>query len=632
MNKLIETAFEYKNRGFNPVPLLKEMKKPPMGFDFDHYFTMPMTEDEIKEWFSKSEVGNIGIILGKISGLIGVDIDDPSLVQETLQKYPTDMAVKTAGGGCHLYFKYPDDVTLPSKEINGLEIYTGSRLFVAPPSFAISEHNGIKKSGNYEWIKNGNPLPLPYSLMILMLGTNGSSSRTGKYTRNEVMDMLNYAIEHKQFIPKQHDDTVYYGSLIRAGDGISIDETKQLMLELDKNDPTPIGSHAVISSVERAYKISEEKNQLIQVHFNENNFNGTTSTQFRQPIKKSYESYDERRERLWGYEPKWLIDDWVFDEAVTLIAAPPQRFKTWLCADMAWSVVTGNDFLGQYPVNRSGNVLIIQQEDAENKLQDRYDRINLAYSNMNEPEVKENGSEYILNFNRNLDNQVYFTRQDLYNFNFKDENSIKELEQIIVETKAVMVIIDPLYSTNGDTEKYFSDMGNQIIKSLKPIRQRTGCTFILVHHTTKSGDTLDVNKVWGSQIMLAAFESKIILAMENAEKPTEISIGRNYKDTGNLDVIKLKFNIDRHSFAYSVNVSEANKEDKRSFMLITYLSEHGPTKYGDLRKEFDEKFEMSSGSQLSSFMKKRPEIFVSQGNGNWSLTPDYLKGKKNEHN
>ena len=64
-----------------------------------------------------------------------------------------------------------------------------------------------------------------------------------------------------------------------------------------------------------------------------------------------------------GNQVSWLVQDWLPEATIGFVVAPPGSSKTWLAFDMAVSVAAGAPFLGEYPVQRTGPVLVIQQED-----------------------------------------------------------------------------------------------------------------------------------------------------------------------------------------------------------------------------------------------------------------------------
>lgn len=146
---LVDHALEYRNLGFSVIPLIQGGKIPPKGFSPVEYRDKIATEDQIKGWWSNNPNYNIGIITGKLSNLLVIDIDTDE-GYENMNQYIPDTIVtptaKTPRGGQHLYFKYPKDcnITIGAGIIPGTDFRGEGGHIVAAPS-----KNG--NGGNYIW-------------------------------------------------------------------------------------------------------------------------------------------------------------------------------------------------------------------------------------------------------------------------------------------------------------------------------------------------------------------------------------------------------------------------------------------------------------------------------------------------
>lgn len=115
--------------------------------------------EKITEWWSKAPMANIGIPMGKKSGLVALDVDtrhdgDKSLTDliEEFGELPETISATTGSGGKHYVFKYTEELCL--KNVvgfrDGLDIRTQGGLIVAAPS--------MHQSGNrYEWDAGKSP-------------------------------------------------------------------------------------------------------------------------------------------------------------------------------------------------------------------------------------------------------------------------------------------------------------------------------------------------------------------------------------------------------------------------------------------------------------------------------------------
>ena len=72
---------------------------------------------QIDEWWTRWPDANIGIVTGKISGLLVIDVDPRhggnKSLDDLFKKHgkPKTYVVGTGGGGLHLYFQYPKGET-----------------------------------------------------------------------------------------------------------------------------------------------------------------------------------------------------------------------------------------------------------------------------------------------------------------------------------------------------------------------------------------------------------------------------------------------------------------------------------------------------------------------------------------
>ncbi len=112
-----------------------------------------MDSEKIKTWFSVEPDTNIGLLTGKESGFIVLDIDPrnggDALLMELEEKHgalPKSLRAKTGGGGQHILFKYPHAITsMKGKLGNGLDIKSDGGYIVAAPSRHAS-------GAAYEWL------------------------------------------------------------------------------------------------------------------------------------------------------------------------------------------------------------------------------------------------------------------------------------------------------------------------------------------------------------------------------------------------------------------------------------------------------------------------------------------------
>ncbi len=149
-------SFDLLHKGWSVIPV--SIDKRPL-VDWKKYQIEKPGEADLFEWFGSRflDKANIGIITGKVSGIVVVDVDPRHGGNNEKFKDLGTLAVKTGGGGWHYYFRYEDGLQNQAGIQPGIDIRAEGGYIVVPPS--------VHPSGNtYEWI--GDPettpiLPIP---------------------------------------------------------------------------------------------------------------------------------------------------------------------------------------------------------------------------------------------------------------------------------------------------------------------------------------------------------------------------------------------------------------------------------------------------------------------------------------
>ncbi len=153
-NHKLEQALSLSTLGWSVIPIGADKK--PLT-EWKQYQSEKATEKQLLGWFSKPEV-NIGVVTGKISNLIVVDIDPRHGGTEEAFKNVQTVKSATGGGGWHYYFQYTDGIQNSANIKPGIDIRGEGGYVVVPPS----SHSSGK---DYEWIKAptsiGELIPLP---------------------------------------------------------------------------------------------------------------------------------------------------------------------------------------------------------------------------------------------------------------------------------------------------------------------------------------------------------------------------------------------------------------------------------------------------------------------------------------
>jgi RecA-family ATPase len=201
-----------------------------------------------------------------------------------------------------------------------------------------------------------------------------------------------------------------------------------------------------------------------------------------------------------GDEMDWMVENWVPDRTILFVVAAPESYKTWLTFDLAISVASGEDFLGKFKVNKTGPVVLFQQEDFAGSTQQRLSVI--AYSRLNMGDIQGNkAGDISVPARPSLPIYIHTERK----LRFDDEEAMASLRSICEQIRPKLVIIDPLYAA-GPTENFMTEMAT-LMGPLKGLRDEFGTTFVVVHHRKKGGNAEDREGAWGSQFINAFIES-----------------------------------------------------------------------------------------------------------------------------
>ena len=126
-------AVTFAADGWSVIPLRRDSKKPAIP-SWKPYQDRIATTDELIDWFIGAP-RNVGILTGPISKIVVVDIEDaPSLAWAHAHLPPTDVRVRTGGGGEHWYYQHP-----------GCPVRNKVRIKTGDPSVKID----IRADGGY---------------------------------------------------------------------------------------------------------------------------------------------------------------------------------------------------------------------------------------------------------------------------------------------------------------------------------------------------------------------------------------------------------------------------------------------------------------------------------------------------
>lgn len=114
-----------------------------------------LDEDVVRSWFDAPFAPGVAMACGPEAGVWVLDVDPRSGGHEALQKLvaqhgplPETPAVRTGGGGLHLFFKWPSHGHPPRRKLGpGLDVIVSDAPYlILPPSTHVA-------GGTYEWLR-----------------------------------------------------------------------------------------------------------------------------------------------------------------------------------------------------------------------------------------------------------------------------------------------------------------------------------------------------------------------------------------------------------------------------------------------------------------------------------------------
>lgn len=337
-NPLLTAALRYRELGLSVMPVKGKI---PL-VEWKELQTTPANEEQIRAWWSRHPSANIGIITGKVSGIVVLDIDK----REHDFKIPPTAIVKT-GNGWHVWCRYPGHaVTSNVKILDGLDVRAEGGYVVAPPS----KH---ESGAIYEWV-DGCSFLEDYSLDTLAELPDWFIATKKESRKEQPINALAGPL-----IPegKRNDSAArFIGQLIRGKPPEMIQLLYPAVQEWNKTKtekPLPEDELSAVWNSICARELSGRPEK-------------TQSESPRLPDPISHQELFSKD--IPGV--KWAIEKLFEGGTINMISAAPNQYKSWILLHMAECISKGEKVFGQYTADKQ-KVLIVNEEDPERMLQER---------------------------------------------------------------------------------------------------------------------------------------------------------------------------------------------------------------------------------------------------------------------
>jgi RecA-family ATPase len=470
MNKDVENAaLEYMEAGLSVIPIVSGTKAPHGGFDLGSRFQdkSPLIADseEIESW----GMDGVGIVTGRASGIIVLDIDSQrgaDLIREKYGAIASPIWQKT-GKGWHLFFKYPGG-NVPSKIGIFKHIDKDAKVDVKANGGYVVAAPTIHPNGSlYKMEKSLDWCDLP-DCPAWMVGEVASDF----VIKNGVLDLSPYRSLENVFQEteeggRNNQMTAIVGSLCASS--LDVDSVVRIALSCNQTLMIPPLEHnIVVSMVQRLYTKEAAK----------------VDPDVAVGVLDDVETWDPEEincARWLDKEPeetKWLVDGFLPIMPYGVVASKGGVGKGWLLFQLAQSIAYGVDFFGM-TCEGGKKTLFINKEDPENQLHLRYQRCHMAQVGHGVQERRQIFCPDLMS-------------EDTQHFVYPvDSTSL--VKRIIKFSEKVdgldLIVLDTLTKLTTDINHNDNADAGNVSNALNYIHKKTGAVILLVHHLNQDSET-----------------------------------------------------------------------------------------------------------------------------------------------
>lgn len=152
--EILDEASGYLKRRMSIIPLAAAVNGDPSSgkrplIPWKTFQSRRATQNEIGGWFTGTS-HNLGIVTGRISGIVAVDCDDEHAVEWCRRHLADTSMIARTGSGCHLFYTHPGPVIRNGAKLHGLnlDLRADGGYVVAPPS---RHHSGKRYEKLGDW-------------------------------------------------------------------------------------------------------------------------------------------------------------------------------------------------------------------------------------------------------------------------------------------------------------------------------------------------------------------------------------------------------------------------------------------------------------------------------------------------
>jgi hypothetical protein len=355
---MLERALEYLQLGYPVFPVCSPKmgrhqhgrsacsspgKRPLVGWE--PYQTRLPTINELRSWWDRWPLANIGMPTGALSGVVVLDCDSGDARQVAMAEggLGTTPAVWTGKpGGIHYWLRHPGEtVSNFARRRPGLDFRGDGGYVLVPPSWHAS-------GAQYRWVEGTAqlaPAPCPPWLLDLLHGGSGSSS-SNEDTYGEPLDLDAFL----EGIPEGgRDDAIWRYACKLRNDDVPRRYAEQLIRQAARLCRPPFDEDVALEKVARAYRQYEPESIFTVTP------EAPTVEPPAYPIQQIAALLDLRED-----EVPMLVDGILWAVRTTWVFSDPNTGKTLFMLALLLHVAAGRPFCGH--AVKQGPVLVIEED------------------------------------------------------------------------------------------------------------------------------------------------------------------------------------------------------------------------------------------------------------------------------
>lgn len=305
------------------------------------------TIDEVRTWWDRWPLANIGMATGRLSGIVVLDADSSDAKKVAMDQGGVDRtpAVWTGKpGGIHYWLAHPGEevsnFVAGKKRYPGLDFRGDGGYVLVPPSRHVS-------GAEYRWVDatvGMTPAPVPPWLMDLLHGTTADTPAGDRQDDHAPLD-LNDIIGG---VPEGgRDDAMWRLACKLRNDNLPRQYAEAIVRQAARACRPPFDEDVALEKVERAYR-QYEPEQTFRV-------TKDAPEPAAYPIQHVKELLSLREQ-----EHPMLVDGILWANRTTWLFSDPNTGKTIFMIALLMHIAAGREFCGH--AVKQGPVLVIEED------------------------------------------------------------------------------------------------------------------------------------------------------------------------------------------------------------------------------------------------------------------------------